>query len=563
MKKFMMVMPLIVVILMIPMKAFSIVPNVPSNVTLSSLSQTQIKVTWQGDADADNYTIYWGLTTDASDDSNTVGSSIRTFTITGLTAGTKYYVSVSASNNSGTSSKSSPVNATTQADTVKPATPTGFTVTSIREITLNSVPLKWDKNAESDLEHYIIYYGLESGSLDQQDADTTKDSSSLIVTGLSSSTRYYFAISAVDDSGNESDKSSEIVVDTVVDNIPPFVPVLSAAMSGQNSITVKLSNNNSGMVDYAGAIVYYGNAPGDLSQSVDVGDNMTFVINNLPEGKTWYLAALSYDVHDNKSAKSSEISIKIEDTQSYLGQSGKFDGGCFIQTISSQASRLQMLWLVLLMTGIILCLNFKKLIKIVICCLIILLSAMSMDASAEEAAVIKQNMVGISGAYFVPSESDFSDYYDESVFPVFIFYDRVLYKFISADIEAGYFKENGHMLTVSGGKTEIGSDITMVPVSASLKASKAIMPYIVGYIGTGFDYWYCNENTDSNAPDSDNEEWVGGYHFKGGLKLYNMDKQFENTGAIVECDYAVIDKFGSNDLNVGGLTLKLGFFYQF
>jgi fibronectin type 3 domain-containing protein len=563
MKKFMMVLQLIFVFLMIPMKAFSVVPNVPSNVQLSSLSQSEIKVTWQGVSNADDYTVYWGLTTDTNDDSDNVGSSIRTYTITGLQAGTKYYVSVAASNNSGTSSKSSPEDATTQSDNVKPATPTGFTVTSVSEITLNSVPLKWNKNADFDLDHYIIYYGLESGSLDPKVEDINKDSSSLTVTGLSSSTRYYFAISAVDDSDNESDKSNEIVVDTFVDNNPPFVPVISAAMSGQNSITIRLSDNNSGMVDYDGAIIYYGTSPNNLSDSVDVGKETTFVINNLQSGQTWYLAASSYDVKGNDSTKSSVVSAEIEDTTSYLGQSGNFDNGCFIQASSSQFSLQKFLWLALLMAGIMLPFVFKKFIRIFTCFTVIFLSAMSVNANAEDVHPVKDNIIGISGAYFAPSESDFSDYFDDSVFPVFVFYERVLHKFISADIEAGYFKENGNMLTVSGKKTEISDDLTMIPVSTSLKVSKDIFPYIAGYIGAGFDYWYCNENTDVGAPGNDTEEWVGGYHFKGGFKLYNMDKQFENTGAIVECDYAVIDKFGGNDLNVGGVIVKLGFFYQF
>ena len=119
------------------------------------------------------------------------------------------------------------------------------------------------------------------------------------------------------------------------------------------------------------------------------------------------------------------------------------------------------------------------------------------------------------------------------------------------------------MLTVSGGETEIDSDFTMVPVSASLKVNKEIIPYIVGYIGIGPDYWYCREKADIQASNNETEEWVGGYHGEIGVKLYNMDKQFENTGAILECGYSVIDKFGNNDLNIGGLTVKFGLFYQF
>ncbi len=98
---------------------------------------------------------------------------------------------------------------------------------------------------------------------------------------------------------------------------------------------------------------------------------------------------------------------------------------------------------------------------------------------------------------------------------------------------------------------------------ADVPINKQIIPYIVGYIGVGPDYWYCREKTDMETQNDEIEEWVGGYHAKMGVKLYNMDEQFENTGAILECVYSVVDKFGNNDLNIGGLTLKFGLFYQF
>jgi fibronectin type 3 domain-containing protein len=559
MKKLNMIMSICLLLMMIPIQAFSI-PNVPSNVTLTSVSQTEIRVTWQGVSDADNYTVYWGLTADANDGSETVGQSIRQYTISGLSAGTKYYVAVSASNETGESSKSATKSIITQSDTIIPSTPKGFKVTSLSEITQNSISLKWTKNSESDLDHYTIYYGKTSGSLSSTKEATDSDADSFVISGLSASSRYYFAITAVDISDNESEKSSELVVDTLEDNLPPFVPVITAEMSGQNEITIRISDINSGMADYDGSIIFYGTNPGSSSQSVDVGKNKTFVIGNLPEDKTWYLSALSYDIYENRSGKSDEITVKIEDTQSFLGKDEDFDGGCFIQESSSQSCTFNLICLALVIPGIMLFLFSNKLIKAFVSFMVIFLNIMAVNVNAGDSPMPKENLIGVSVGYYIPSESDF---YDDSVFPVYAFYERCIYNYISADIEAGYFKEDGNLLTVSGDQTEIGSEISMIPVSATLKINKQIIPYIVGYIGVGPDYWYCREKTDMETQNDEIEEWVGGYHAKMGVKLYNMDEQFENTGAILECVYSVVDKFGNNDLNIGGLTLKFGLFYQF
>jgi fibronectin type 3 domain-containing protein len=561
MKKFIMAFQIIFLFLMIPMNAYSI-PNVPSNVTLTSNSQTTIKVTWSGDSDADGYNIYWGISTDDLDQSDDVGSSVRQYTITGLNAGTKYYVAVSAYDENGESNRSSTKSISTQADTIIPATPEGFSVTSISSITRTSVPLKWDPNTENDLDHYKIYYGQDSGSFEKT-VEADADSSTITISSLTSSTRYFFAITAVDSSDNESEKSDELVVDTLDDKFPPYVPVITAELSGLNEITVRVTDVNSGMADYAGSIIFYGTTPRAYTQSVDVEKNTTFIIDNLPDDKTWYLSALAYDVHDNESEKSEEISVKIEETQSFLGQDGDFDGGCFIQASSCKFGLSTWICMVFLILGMLLCLVQKKCIWISTFSLFIILTMIPVNGYTGESPLPKENLIGVSVGYYIPGESDFEDYYDESVFPVSAFYERCIYKFISADIEAGYFKEDGRMLTVSGGQTEIGSEISMIPVSASLKVNKEILPFIVGYIGAGPDYWYCRETTDINTSNNEIEEWVGGYHGKVGVKLYNMDKQFENTGAIIECVYTVIDKFGNNDLNIGGLTVKFGLFYQF
>ncbi len=78
----------------------------------------------------------------------------------------------------------------------------------------NTATLSWDPNAETDLAGYRIYYGLASDAYLQQKGNGLQISSNAYtVVGLNSGTRYYFAVTAVDIAGNESDYSNEVFKD--------------------------------------------------------------------------------------------------------------------------------------------------------------------------------------------------------------------------------------------------------------------------------------------------------------------------------------------------------------
>ncbi len=71
----------------------------------------------------------------------------------------------------------------------------------------DSVVLAWDANTERDLGGYKVYYGRETGKYSRLiDVGNTTSCS---ISGLSTGT-WYFAITALDHSGNESDYSNEV-----------------------------------------------------------------------------------------------------------------------------------------------------------------------------------------------------------------------------------------------------------------------------------------------------------------------------------------------------------------
>lgn len=60
--------------------------------------------------------------------------------------------------------------------------------------------------------------------------------------------------------------------------------------------------------DLAGYKLYYGSASGNYSESIDVGDVLTYQVNNLSTGVTYYFTTTAYDTSGNESGYSNEIS---------------------------------------------------------------------------------------------------------------------------------------------------------------------------------------------------------------------------------------------------------------
>lgn len=72
--------------------------------------------------------------------------------------------------------------------------------------------LAWSANSEPDLSGYRVYYGVSSGTYDQEAGQgiNAGNATSYVVTGLAPGQRYYFAVTAYDTSGNESGYSNQV-----------------------------------------------------------------------------------------------------------------------------------------------------------------------------------------------------------------------------------------------------------------------------------------------------------------------------------------------------------------
>jgi hypothetical protein len=95
------------------------------------------------------------------------------------------------------------------------ATPFTWNFTTAAATPVNVANLAWDAVTDPSLSGYRVYYGTAPGTYFQAFGQglNVGNVPAYTVTGLSSGTRYYFAVTAVDTAGNESTYSNEVFKD--------------------------------------------------------------------------------------------------------------------------------------------------------------------------------------------------------------------------------------------------------------------------------------------------------------------------------------------------------------
>jgi len=117
-----------------------------------------------------------------------------------------------------------------------------------------------------------------------------------------------------------------------LDNVAPEPPTELSSSPGNQKIY--LNWNKSSDDDVAGYKVYWGKEPGvydDPSSPIDVGNITSYIIENLINDITYYIAVKSYDKAGNESDFSLEIAETPEEVYGVTDLSGE-GGGCFIAT---------------------------------------------------------------------------------------------------------------------------------------------------------------------------------------------------------------------------------------
>ena len=172
----------------------TIAPTTPANLAATTISSSRIGLTWSASTDnvgVTGYRVYQNGTFLFT----TLGN-VTTYQSTGLTPATPYTYNVDAIDAAGNASGTS---AAANATTLLPTTAT----------------LAWDAVTDPRLSGYRIYFGTAPGTYSQSAGNGLNvfNVTTFTITGLTSGTRYYFAVTAYDGSNNESGLSNEVFKD--------------------------------------------------------------------------------------------------------------------------------------------------------------------------------------------------------------------------------------------------------------------------------------------------------------------------------------------------------------
>jgi hypothetical protein len=188
-------------------------------------------------------------------------------------------------------------------DTTAPAAPTGLSATSGNSM----VSLNWNDNNENDLAGYNIYRSTNSGSGYGKLNSSLLTSSDYIDYDVDGYVTYYYIVTAIDTSLNESNDSSEVSA-TPTDTIPPSAPTNLTATAGNGMVSLNWNDNSE--LDLAGYNIYRSTTSGSgyskLNGPLLIASD--YIDSSVVNGTTYYYIVKAIDTSSNASGPSGEVS---------------------------------------------------------------------------------------------------------------------------------------------------------------------------------------------------------------------------------------------------------------
>ena len=217
-------------------------PSPASNVVATGISRTEMKIDWVENPapqyNETNYEVYQSST--AGGPYTLVGitaQDVTTFTVTGLTEGSRHYYIVRAVNTTGASPLSTEVAGTTVPDNSAPTAPAGLRIISSTD---NSVELDWNPSSDNvGVELYDIYIN------NVKSYSTTSNAFTCFNLTVADS-GYMFVVRARDAAGNESLPSNQVFGIPPVNVTPaPAAPTnITATTVSHKRINVSWTDNS-------------------------------------------------------------------------------------------------------------------------------------------------------------------------------------------------------------------------------------------------------------------------------------------------------------------------------
>ncbi len=278
---------------------------------IEGLKKGEISLTWTANSESDlmGYNIY--ISANSKTYSYLATSTTNSYAVTDLKPGIEYFLFITAVDTASNESLySNIVVSTAYGDIIAPAKPVGISAQSGNFA--GEIYLAWTGNTETDFLAYNIYIAAQGGSdfaflaSPQENYYTIKD--------LSPGKGYFFKISAIDSSNNESEYSEQVFAKAKGDNTAPLAPTDLSANQGDATGKIILNWKANTETDIKKYKIYLLSTSENVFFNIDntVGNppDTTYIATGLVSGTTYFFKVSAVDDSKNESELSNLTGVK-------------------------------------------------------------------------------------------------------------------------------------------------------------------------------------------------------------------------------------------------------------
>lgn len=300
---------------MFPNIILAAIPSVPTNLTATATSSSEIELTWDAVTDATGYYVYMAA---SSSGTYSKKATVTTTTFTNtetLAPSTTYYFKIKAYNASGTSAYSTVKYAKTLAPTAVPDVPANLQAESTSSSTIY---LTWD--IAKDATSYYIYRATSSTGTYTKVGTSTKNY--YTNSSLTSNKTYYYKIKSYNSFGtSDFSNPDHATTDSAINDIPDAPSGLTATVESSSEIYLSWDEVDNATSYY----VYRANSSSGSYSKIDTVTSEYYTDSGLTANKTYYYIICSHNSYGT-SGDSEEVYATTDSADGLTGSTSRLYG---------------------------------------------------------------------------------------------------------------------------------------------------------------------------------------------------------------------------------------------